>query len=134
MSNVLKVDLNKVISGDTSETEHFGNALLKQAIDKRNEEAAKHAVTAAVEILTEGDVLVDKVVADLRSIRKQEKDVAARVGRLNAAAETLKESGNVFPLLMEIGGYDRVVDFCEENGYVTPDEDSDELEPAPAAE
>lgn len=75
------------------------NALAEQVATESREKYASMARTL-LEILRASDVKKKSLVEELRSVRARERDLLAKIGNLQEATNTAKESSNYLPLVL----------------------------------
>ncbi len=93
----------------------FGSEVLQEAAKKQHQKRVEKAVADCEYAMSRFDCFVEAYVQDIRTLRSREKRVKSELGKLNAANDFFRETGNPLPLLF-IVDKTRYLTLCYELG------------------
>jgi len=95
----------------------------RQAMEQASAQANARLATQLVEILNTAENALNNAVAQVRTIRKQEKIALGVLKRIKDGKEYLEQTGNPLPFFAATGDSHGAQQFCRAVGVALPDTD-----------
>lgn len=117
---------------DAAQKEAVGLTVASGFVSEAAEQVAKenhnNAVSACKELVQVATNNLKSAVGELRNLRNQEKEQAAKVKKMDRAVKFFADTGNPFPMFAVFNGHKKAVspvrDFCYSVGIAVPADDS----------
>lgn len=119
------MDLKSLLASAYGVTLVVSSEIMKAAMAAENEEREKRALKGVQGLIGKGQEELRRNVALLRNLRKQEREQAETVKRIDRAFQFFLTSGNPLPMLKATNNHSGIVDFCRNAGIEVPKLDSE---------